>query len=69
MKISAKLQNKLNYHKLEVQTKDDIKVISIPGKASGYGSSINGGELLFAALATCYCNDVYREAAKQNINI
>ena len=33
----------------------------------GYGSSANGGELLFLALATCYCNDIYREAAKRNI--
>jgi uncharacterized OsmC-like protein len=23
--------------------------------------------MLFLALATCYCNDIYREAAKQNI--
>ncbi len=29
----------------------------------------NGGELLFAALATCYCNDLYREAAKRSITV
>lgn len=33
------------------------------------GSSVNGGELLFLALATCYCNDIYREAAKRNIHV
>jgi organic hydroperoxide reductase OsmC/OhrA len=33
------------------------------------GSSINGGELLFAALATCFCNDLYREAAQRGINV
>jgi uncharacterized OsmC-like protein len=32
-------------------------------------SSINGGELLFLALATCYCNDIYREAAKRQIAV
>jgi len=37
-------------------------------KATG-GSSINGGELLFLALATCACNDVYREAGKRNMSI
>ncbi len=30
---------------------------------------MNGGELLFLALATCYCNDVYREAARRGIAI
>jgi len=30
---------------------------------------VNGGELLFLALATCYCNDVYREAAKRGIRV
>jgi uncharacterized OsmC-like protein len=33
------------------------------------GSLANGGELLFLALATCYCNDVYREAAKRGIAV
>jgi uncharacterized OsmC-like protein len=41
----------------------------IPPRPSGYGSSANGGELLFLALATCYCNDIYREAAKRGLNI
>ena len=26
-------------------------------------------ELLFLALATCYCNDIYREAAKTGLDI
>jgi organic hydroperoxide reductase OsmC/OhrA len=41
----------------------------IPPKAEGLGSSTNGGELLFLALATCYCNDVYREAMRLNIRV
>jgi uncharacterized OsmC-like protein len=28
---------------------------------------VNGGELLMLALATCYCNDLYREAARLGI--
>ena len=43
--------------------------IEIPPKQTGRGSSVNGGELLMAALATCYCNDIYREAAKKKIDI
>ena len=27
------------------------------------------GELLFLALATCYCNDIYREAAARGIEV
>lgn len=30
---------------------------------------MNGGELLFLSLAACFCNDVYREAAKRNMKI
>ncbi len=29
----------------------------------------SGAELLFLALATCYCNDIYREAAKRGIQV
>jgi len=30
---------------------------------------VNGGELLFLAVATCYCNDFYRGARKRGIEI
>jgi len=29
----------------------------------------NGGELLCLAMATCYCNDIYREAATRAIEV
>lgn len=41
----------------------------MPPKSSGYGSSVNGAELLLLSLATCFCNDIYREAAKRNISV
>lgn len=41
--------------------------MQIPAKASGFGSGVNGGELLALALATCYCNDLYREAAARGL--
>ena len=69
MKISANINSKFNYHKILVQTNDVIKEVHITPKPSGYGSSINGGELLLLSLATCFCNDIYREAAKKNINV
>jgi len=36
-------------------------------KDTGGGSATNGGEFLMLALATCYCNDLYREAARLGI--
>lgn len=69
MKFSARVENSKNNHKVFLQTGDNIHSILIPPKPTGYGSSANGGELLFLALASCYCNDIYREAAKRNIKV
>lgn len=69
MKISAIIKSSFNQLQTSVQTNDASKELQIAPKPAGYGSSVNGGELLMLALATCYCNDIYREAAKRNINI
>jgi len=69
MKISACLENSKDNHQVTLQTNDNVHSIVIPPKPTGYGSSANGGELLFLALASCYCNDIYREAAKRNIKV
>ncbi|HEY4325531.1 MAG TPA: OsmC family protein [Mucilaginibacter sp.] len=69
MNISAIVKNSFNQHQVLVQTNNDAKDIAIPPKSTGYGSSINGGELLMMALATCFCNDLYREAKKRNLSI
>ena len=69
MKISARVENSKDNHQVTLQTNDNIHSLVIPPKPTGYGSSANGGELLFLALATCYCNDIYREAAKRNIKV
>ena len=69
MKISARIENSKDNHQVTLQTNDNVNSIVISPKSTGYGSSANGGELLFLALATCYCNDLYREAAKRNIKV
>ena len=69
MKITAKVKNSKDDHQVTLQTNDNVHSIVIPPKPTGYGSSANGGELLFLALATCYCNDIYREATKRNIQV
>lgn len=67
MKIKAKVVNNQNNNEVLLQTNDNIHSINIPSKANGFGSSVNGGELLFLSLATCYSNDIYREASKMGI--
>ncbi len=69
MKISAHIRNSKGQHRIELKTNDAARSLDIPPKPSGYGSSANGGELLFLALATCFCNDIYREAAKRGIAV
>ncbi len=54
---------------MTLTTNGNVHSIEVAPRANGYGSSANGGELLFTALATCYCNDIYREAAKRNITV
>jgi len=65
MTISATIKNDAEKHQVVVTTAGNNKTLAIPGKSVGRGSAINGGELLFAALATCFCNDIYREAGKR----
>ena len=67
MIISARLINEPGRHTVSLNTAGNEKSLTIPPRPEGSGSSVNGGELLFLALATCYCNDLYREARKRNI--
>lgn len=69
MLVSAIIKSKINLQSTSVQTNDSVKEIQIDPHTSGFGSSINGGELLLLSIATCFCNDIYREAAKRNIFI
>lgn len=69
MKITATVSSGDGTHSVEVATGGRSRDLSIPAKDSGPGSAVNGGELLFLALATCYCNDVYREAAREGLRV
>ena len=40
-----------------------------PAAAGGRGLGFNGGQLLYAAIAGCYSNDLYREAATLGIDL
>ncbi|SRR5258706_8596689 len=69
MKINARVENSEGQHQVTLTTNDHSHSITIQPKSTGFGSSANGGELLLLALATCYCNDIYREAAKRDIAV
>jgi diamine N-acetyltransferase len=55
-------------HEAVVATDGHAKQVPLPARPGG-GSGVNGGELLMLALATCYCNDVYREAARLGVPV
>lgn len=68
MRIRASILSSASNHAVTVSTDGRASTLSIPGRSTG-GSAVNGGELLCSALATCYCNDVYREAARRGLEI
>src|SRR5207302_2414603 len=62
-------ENAHQRHTVSLVTNGSAHEIAVAPRSSGHGSIANGGELLCLALATCYCNDVYREAEKRNIDV
>lgn len=69
MRICATVRNTAYSHEADVRTADAVRTLSLPAKPAGRGSAVNGGEFLMLALATCYCNDLFREAARLGIAI
>src|SRR5215468_1957204 len=67
--ISAKVTNSPSLHDVQVRTGSTMQSIGVAPRTNGRGSSVNGGEFLMLALATCYCNDLFREAARLHIPI
>jgi organic hydroperoxide reductase OsmC/OhrA len=69
MRIEAAVANAGGQQEVVLSTDGREHAIAIAPRATGRGSSANGGELLCLALATCYCNDVYREAQPRGIDV
>jgi uncharacterized OsmC-like protein len=68
MKFSASIKNNSNDHQVSLKVGEKEQSLPIAPKPTG-GSSVTGGELLFLALATCFCNDIYREGVKRGITV
>jgi len=69
VKISATVRNSYKVHETCVSTDGVSQTLEVPMKTAGKGFAVNGGEFLMLALATCYCNDVYREAERLQIAV
>lgn len=69
MQISAAVHCAASWHAVSVQTGGAHQTLSVPARPAGRGLGVNGGEFLMLALATCYCNDLYREAERLGIPI
>jgi len=68
VEISATVASSPGAHRAVVRTNTTEHEIVVAAKPSG-GSATNGGEFLMLALATCYCNDLYREAARLGLQL
>jgi organic hydroperoxide reductase OsmC/OhrA len=64
MQITAVVTNSVAGYEVALRTGTSLQSLHVPPKATGKGSAVNGGEFLMLALATCYCNDLYREAER-----
>ena len=69
MEITAVVRSSRTGHGVVVRTGGTSQPVAVPRKSDGNGSAVNGGEFLMLALATCYCNDLYREAERLGLTL
>ena len=69
MEISATVVSSPGSHLVAVRTGNAEHHLSVAPRSTGGGSATNGGEFLVLALATCYCNDLFREAARLGLQL
>ncbi len=67
MEIVAYVRNTGTFHEASVSSDGTRRAVQVPARDAGRGSAVNGGEFLMLALATCFCNDIYREAGRLKI--
>ena len=69
LEISATVVSSPGSHRVAVRTGNTEHRLSVAPRSTGGGSATNGGEFLMLALATCYCNDLYREADRLGMRL
>ena len=69
MDIKAVVWNSREGHSVAVSTGGVTQSLEVRAGKGGIGSAVSGGEFLLLALATCYCNDLYREASRLGLQL
>ena len=69
MDVKATVWSSPTGHEVVVGTEGKSQAIDIRARPGARGSAVNGGEFLMLALATCFCNDLYREAVRLGLQI
>jgi len=69
VKITARLSSAGVDCQAQLSTNSHEHDFPVSAKENGKGTQANGGELLSLALAGCFCNDIYREAATLGIDV
>jgi organic hydroperoxide reductase OsmC/OhrA len=69
MHITAHVVNRQASSSVDLKSGEREHTLSMPTKPDGLGFLANGGEILLLALATSYCNDLYREAHRRGLAI
>jgi hypothetical protein len=69
MRVEASVENWNQHHAAVVATNEIAREIPVPPSTNDTGSSVNGSELLCLAVATSYCNDIYREGRERGIDV
>jgi len=69
MRVEASVDNWNQHHAAAVATNSIVRELAVPPSNNDTGSSINGSEFLCLAMATSYCNDIYREGRERGIDV
>jgi len=69
MRIEASVENWNQHHSAVVATNSITRELLVPPSNNDTGSSVNGSEFLCLAVATSYCNDIYREGRERGIDV
>jgi len=67
--VSATILNENGKNVIELTFNDKKRSMDITTKEGGKGVRERSAELLFLAMAVCYTNDIYREAALREIEV
>jgi uncharacterized OsmC-like protein len=67
--VTAYMKNSTGFNTIDLSTGGKSHSIEIDTQEGGIGSKTKGGELIFLAIASCYINDIYREAKIRNIEV